>query len=53
MKNLIKASILILIIIGLPILADVISNLITMDTIMKCVYFTSGLVLIGFRKVGR
>lgn len=53
MKNLIKAIIILGIIIGLPLLADTISNLITMDMIMKCVYFVSGLILIGFRKVGR
>lgn len=53
MKNLIKAIIILGIIIGLPILADTISNLITRDTIMKCVYFTSGLTGIYFWKVGR
>lgn len=53
MENLIRAIVFIFIIIVLPMLADTISNLITMETIMKCVYFTLGLVLIGFRKVGR
>lgn len=53
MKNLTKAIILIFIIIGLPILADKMSKFITMDMIMKCVYFVLGLVLINFRKVGR
>lgn len=48
MKNLIKAIIILGIIIGLPIVADFISNLITMDMIMKCVYFVSGLSLIKF-----
>lgn len=53
MKKLIKAIVIIFIIIILPIIADMVSNKITMDMIMKCVYLTSGLILIGFRKVGR
>ncbi len=53
MKNLIKAIVILGIIIGLPLLADTISNLITMDMIMKCVYLALGLILISFRKVGR
>ncbi len=53
MKNLIKASILIFIIIVLVILADAISNLITTDILIKCVYFASGLAGIYFWKAGR
>ena len=45
MSNKIKrACIILLIIIRLPLLADAISNLITMDMIMKCVYLVSGLI---------
>ena len=53
MKNLIKAIVILGIIIGLPILADTILNLVTMDMIMKCVYFVSGLILIKFYKEAR
>ena len=53
MKNLIKAIIILGIIIGLPILADTMSNLITMDILIKCVYFASGLAGIYFWKAGR
>lgn len=50
MEKLIKTIIILGIIIGFPMLADFISNLITMDMILKCVYLTLGLVLIKFRK---
>lgn len=54
MSNKIKrVSIIIVLIIGLPLLADTISNFITIDMIMKCVYLVLGLILIGFWKVGR
>ena len=52
-KNLIKLGVIILIIIILPILADVISNNISMDMIMKGVYLTSGLIVIHFWKEAR
>lgn len=45
-----KTILFILIVIGLPILvsfiAEVIANIVTMDTIMKCVYLTLGLSVI-------
>lgn len=45
-----KTIVFILIIIGLPILAELIveiaTNIITMDLIMKCVYFILGLSII-------
>ncbi len=50
MKNLIKAIVLIFIIIVLPMSADVMSKIITMDMIIKCVYLTSGLAGIYFYK---
>lgn len=52
-KNLIKLGVIILIIIILPILADVISNNISMDMIMKGVYLASGLAIIHFWKEAR
>lgn len=53
MQNLIKAIVFIFIIIILPMLADIISNFIEGDTIIKCVYFISGLILIHFWKESR
>lgn len=57
MKENVKQTILfILIVIGMPMLANVIveiaSSIITVDMLMKCVYFVLGLILIYFRKVG-
>lgn len=53
MKNIIKAIVFIFIIIVLPMLADTISNYITMDMILKCVYLLLGLAGIYFWKEGK
>lgn len=50
MGKIIKAIIILGIFIGTPLLAEHISNLVTMDMIMKCVYFVLGLILINFWK---
>ncbi len=50
MGKIIKAIIILGIFIGAPLLAEHISNLVTMGMIMKCVYFVSGLILIHFWK---
>lgn len=57
MEKLIKVILFMLVIIGLPILANLIVEIIikniTSETLIKCVYLTSGLVLIHFTKEGR
>lgn len=57
MEKLIKGILFMLVIIGLPILANLIVEMvvknITPETLIKCVYLMSGLVLIHFAKEGR
>ena len=57
MEKLIKGILLMVVIIGLPILANLIVEMvvknITSETLIKCVYLISGLVLIHFTKEGR
>ncbi len=50
MEKILRGIIILGIFIGVPLLAEYISNLVTMDMIMKCVYFVSGLILIHFWK---
>lgn len=57
MEKLIKGILFMVVIIGLPILANLIVEMvvknITSETLIKCVYLISGLVLIHFTKEGR
>lgn len=57
MEKLIKGILFMVVIIGLPILANLIVEMvvknITSETLIKCVYLISGLVLIYFTKEGR
>lgn len=52
MRNLIEGIIFSIIVIGLPILAnfivEIVMNFITIEFIMKCTYLTLGLILIVF-----
>ena len=56
-KNLKQTNLFILIVIGLPILinlvVEAISNIVTMDMIVKCVYLTLGLSIIYILKEAR
>lgn len=56
-KNLIETILFTVVVIGLPILANVIveilSGIITMQMIMKCVYFVLGLSIIYILKEAR
>ena len=56
-KNLKQTILFILIVIGLPILinlvVEAISNIVTMDMIVKCVYLTLGLSIIYILKEAR
>lgn len=57
MEKLIKGILFMVVIIGLPILANLIVEMvvknITSETLIKCVYLISGLALIRFTKEGR
>ena len=57
MRNLIEKILFIIVIIGLPILANLlaegISNILTIGMIMKCVYLTLGLSIIYIFKEAR
>lgn len=57
MEKLIKGILFMVVIIGLPILANLIVEMvvknITSEALIKCVYLISGLVLIHFTKEGR